>query len=175
MHRAGLRQDSVHSSRTNYPSKDGFQITTWHCRIHRLMCSPSNSQSRSKHRETDEQTARREQARNKGQNLPAMPCKNTPATAGKQDHPAVPVPHTNRRTCLLDTKKTVYLKTGTTGNCGNTRTCMVPSVHVRCHFANAFKTCFLTCAQRIFELTLHLIRHFTTLYFTGCGSVRIDN
>ena len=31
-------------------ARDGFQITTWHCRIHRLMCSPSNSQSRSKHR-----------------------------------------------------------------------------------------------------------------------------
>ena len=37
-------------------TRDGFQITTWHCRIHRLMSSPSNSQSRSKHRETDEQT-----------------------------------------------------------------------------------------------------------------------
>ena len=86
-------------------ARDGFQITTWHCRIHRLMCSPSNSQSRSKHRETDEQTGRRKQARNKGQNLPALPCKNTPATAGKQNHPAVPVPHTNRRTCLLDKKK----------------------------------------------------------------------
>ena len=88
-------------------ARDGFQITTWHCRIHRLMCSPSNSQSRSRHRETDEQTGRREQTRDNGQNLPALPCKNTPATAGKQNHPAVPVPHTNRRTCLLDNKNCV--------------------------------------------------------------------
>ena len=58
-------------------AKDGFQITTWHCRIHRLMCSPPNSQSRSRHRENNEQTGRREQTRNKGQNLPALPCKNT--------------------------------------------------------------------------------------------------
>ena len=50
----------------------------------------------------------------KGQNLPALPCKNTPATAGKQNHPAVPVPHTNRgRVCT--TTKNVYLKTGTIG------------------------------------------------------------
>ena len=75
---------------------------------------PSNSQSRSKHRETDEQTRRREQTRDNGQNLPALPCKNTPATAGKQNHPAVPVPHTNRgRAC--STTKTAYLKTGTNG------------------------------------------------------------
>ena len=91
-------------------ARDGLQITTWHCRIHRLMCSPSNSQSRSKHRETDEQTGRRKQARNEGQNLPALPCKNTPATAGKQNHPAVPVPHTNRRTCVLDNKNCVPQK-----------------------------------------------------------------
>ena len=86
-------------------ARDGFQITTWHCRIHRLMCSPSNSQSRSKHRETDEQTGRREQARNKGQNLLALPCK----THGQQrENKATPLfPHTNRRTCSLDNKNCV--------------------------------------------------------------------
>ena len=156
-------------------ARAGFQITTWRCRIHRLMCSPSNSQSRSRHRETDEQTGRSEPTRDNGQNLPALPCKNTPATAGKQKHPAVPVPHTNRGRVCSTTKNCAPQNGYKTGNSGNTRTCMVPSVHVRCRFANAFKTCFLGCAQRVFELTLHLIGHFTTLYFTGCGSVRIDN
>ena len=39
---------------------------------------------------------------------------------------------------------------------------MAPSVYVRCRFANAFKTCFLGCAQRVFELTLHLLCASTT-------------
>ena len=95
-------------------TRDGLQITTWHCRIRRLVCSPSNSQSRSKHRETDEQTGRREQTRNNGQNLPALPCKNTPATAGKQNHTRCAGSAHQPRTCLLD-NKTVYLKTGTNG------------------------------------------------------------
>ena len=105
---------------------------------------------------------------------PALPKHNgktkPPRSAGSAHRP---------RTCLLDNRKKLCKlctsKWVQTGNCGNTRTCMVPSVHVRCRFANAFKTCFLACAQRIFELTLHLTGHFTTLYFTRCRSVCIDN
>ena len=80
------------------------------------------------------------------------------------------------RTCLLDNTKLCTSKRVQTGNCGNTRTCMFPSVHVRCRFANAFKTVFprmCTTYLRI-DFASH-IGHFTTLYFTGCGSVRIDN
>ena len=157
-------------------AKDGFQTTTWHCRIHRLMCSPSNSQSRFRHRETDEQTGRREQTRDNGQNLLALHCKNTPATAGKQNHPAVPVPHTNRgRVCSTTKKKLCTSKQVQNGKLWQQgRACFrqfMFAVALRMHS----KLCFLGCAQRVFELTLHLIGHFTTLYFTGCGSVCIDN
>ena len=80
-------------------ARDGVQITTWHCRIHRLMCSPSNSQSRSRHRETESRQETTDKI------CLHCPAKDTPATAGKQNHPAEPVPHTKQRTCLLDNKK----------------------------------------------------------------------
>ena len=149
----------IHRERISQ-ARDGFQITIWHCRIHRLMCSPSNSPSRPNTEKPMSRQGAEKQIRDKGQNLPALPCKNTPATAGKQNHPAVPVPHTSRRTCLLDNKKNcVPQKRVQSRNCGSS--CSLSQIHsklVSSHVHNVY-----------------LIGHFTTLYFTACGSVRTDN
>ena len=68
-------------------ARDGFQITTWHCRIHRLMCSPSNSQSRSKHRENDEQTGRREQGKKQGTKSACTALQKHTGNSGKTKPP----------------------------------------------------------------------------------------
>ena len=78
----------------------------------------------------------------KGQNLPALPCKNTPAIAGKQKPPRCAGSAHQLRTCLLVNKKLCTSKRVQTGTCGNTRTCMVPSVHVRCRFCECIQNLF---------------------------------
>ena len=92
-------------------ARDGFQITTWYCRILRLTCSPSNSQSRSKHREkqtTGEHTGRKGQTGDDGQKSARTALFKTHRQQwGKQNHPAVPVPHSSQKTCLFSAQNCV--------------------------------------------------------------------
>ena len=94
-------------------ARDGFQITTWHCRIHRLMCSPSNSQSRSRHRETDEQTAEKRTGKKQGTTSACTALQKT----HRQQRENKTTPLCRFRTPTEDVfarqQKTVYLKTGT--------------------------------------------------------------
>ena len=88
-------------------ARDGFQITTWHCRIHRLMCSPSNSQSRSGHRESDEQKREKRTDKKQRTKSACTALQKHTGNSGKTKPPRCAGSAHQPRTCLLDNKNRV--------------------------------------------------------------------
>ena len=108
----------------------------------------------------------------KGQHLPAT----TTGACGKTKTPLCAGPTHQQRERIYSALKTCSPQNRCTGKiCVTTRTCGRPSVHVRCHCADAIKNFPHAFARCVFELTSHLAGHVTTLYLVECGSVRNDN